>query len=87
VDWLVEADDSEKNNVSIFRAEVIQTSLPATIYNPSIPSMVTSALKMKTVRFSKTLASTSQSTRCPNPEEHHQYRHRRENLTHQTLCI
>jgi hypothetical protein len=25
-------------------------------------------------------ASTSQSTLCPNPEEHHQYRHRRENL-------
>jgi hypothetical protein len=42
--------------------------------------MVTSALKMETVRFSETLASTSQSTRRPNIEEHHQYRHRRENL-------
>jgi hypothetical protein len=32
--------------------------------------MVTSVLKMETVRFSETLASTSQSTRRPNPEEH-----------------
>jgi hypothetical protein len=45
--------------------------------------MVTSALKMETVRFSETLASTSQSTRRPNPEEHHQYRHRLENLKSQ----
>jgi hypothetical protein len=37
------------------------------------------------VRFSETLASTSQSTRRPNPEEHHQYRHRRENLKSQIL--
>jgi hypothetical protein len=42
--------------------------------------MITSALKMETVRFSEALASTSQSTRRPNPEEHHQYCHRRENL-------
>jgi hypothetical protein len=41
---------------------------------------VTSVLKMETVRFSETLASNSQSTRRPNPEEHHHYRHRRENL-------
>jgi hypothetical protein len=34
---------------------------------------------METVRFSETLASTSQFTRRPNPEEHH-HRHRRENL-------
>jgi hypothetical protein len=47
---------------------------------PLNPSMVTSALKMEAVRFSETLASTSQSTRRPNPKEHHQYRHRRENL-------
>jgi hypothetical protein len=42
--------------------------------------MVTSTLKMETVRFSETLASISQSTRRPNPEERHQHRHRRENL-------
>jgi hypothetical protein len=35
---------------------------------------------MEIVRFSETLASTSESTRRPNPEEHHQYRQRRENL-------
>jgi hypothetical protein len=32
-----------------------------------------------------TVASTSQSTRRPNPEEHHQYRHRRENLKSHTF--
>jgi hypothetical protein len=58
----------------------LQTSLPDTLYNPSILSMVTSAMKMEAVRFSETLASTDQSTRRPNPEEHHQYCHRRENL-------
>jgi hypothetical protein len=42
---------------------------------PLIPSMVTSALKMETVRFSETLASTSQSTWRPNPEKHYQYFH------------
>jgi hypothetical protein len=42
--------------------------------------MVTSALKMEAARFSETLASTSKSTRRQNQEEHHQYRHRRENL-------
>jgi hypothetical protein len=50
---------------------------------PLIPSMVTSALKMETVCFSEKLASTRQSTRRPNPEEHHQYRHRCENLKSQ----
>jgi hypothetical protein len=35
--------------------------------------MVTSALKMETVRFSETLVSTSQSMRRPNPEEHHKF--------------
>jgi hypothetical protein len=51
--------------------------------------VVTSALKMEPVRFSETLASTSQSTRRPNPEEHHHHhhRHRRENLkSHRLLC-
>jgi hypothetical protein len=32
----------------------------------------TSALKMETARFSETLASTNQSIRRLNPEEHHQ---------------
>jgi hypothetical protein len=40
---------------------------------------------MEAVHFSETLASTSQSTQCPNPEEHHQYRHRRENLKSKTI--
>jgi hypothetical protein len=41
--------------------------------NPLFSNIVTSALKMETVRFSETLASTSQFTRRPNPEEHHHY--------------
>jgi hypothetical protein len=76
VDWLVEANVSEKRTVSIFRAEVIMRALsfrlpflPLYII-PLIPSMVTLALKMETVRFSEMLASTSQSTRRPDPEEH-----------------
>jgi hypothetical protein len=38
-----------------------------------------SALKMETVCFSETLATTDESTRRQNPEEHH-HPHRRENL-------
>jgi hypothetical protein len=30
-----------------------------------------SSLKMETVCFPETLASTDESTRCQNPEEHH----------------
>jgi hypothetical protein len=37
--------------------------------------IVTSALTMETVRFSETMASTSQSTLCQNPEEHHHHHH------------
>jgi hypothetical protein len=47
----------------------------------------TSALKMELVRFSKTLASTSQSTRHPNPDEHHQYHHHHENLKSQLIFL
>jgi hypothetical protein len=36
-----------------------------------LPSIATSALKMETVCFSETLASTDESTQCQNPEEHH----------------
>jgi hypothetical protein len=57
---------------SVLIGPFLRTSLPATLYNPSVPSMVTSALQMEIVHFSKMLASTSQSTRRPNPEEHHQ---------------
>jgi hypothetical protein len=39
-----------------------------------ILSIVISALKMETGRFSETLVSISQSTRRLNPEEHHQKR-------------
>jgi hypothetical protein len=40
-----------------------------------------SALKMETVCFSETLASTDESTRLQNPEDHHHHHlHRRENL-------
>jgi hypothetical protein len=35
---------------------------------------------METVRFSETLASTNECTLRLNPEEHHHYRDRRENL-------
>jgi hypothetical protein len=41
---------------------------------------VTSALKMETTRFFETLAFTNQSTRRPNPNEHHQNRHHPEYL-------
>jgi hypothetical protein len=47
VNWLVEANVSEKRTVSIFRAEVTMLGI--------------------------SLASTSQYTRRPNSEEHHQY--------------
>jgi hypothetical protein len=56
VDWLVEANVSEKLAVSIFRAEVLMAS----------------ALKMESFRFSKTLAYTNQSTRRLDPKEYHQ---------------
>jgi hypothetical protein len=39
-----------------------------------------SALNMEAARFSETLASTNQFTRPVNPTEHHQERHRLENL-------
>jgi hypothetical protein len=42
---------------------------------------------METVRFSETLASTSQSTRRPNPEEHHHCRYRCENLLSHILLL
>jgi hypothetical protein len=47
---------------------------------PLIPSIITSALKMETAGFSKTLAFTNQSTWRLNPEEHHHYCHHHENL-------
>jgi hypothetical protein len=83
---MVEANVSEKRTVSIFRAEVtmlrirgiieggrkesLKDHLPSYII-PLIPSIVTSAVKMETVRFSETLASTNQSTRRLNREHHH----------------
>jgi hypothetical protein len=45
-----------------------------------------SALKMETVRVSETLASTGESTRRQNPEDHH-HPHRRENLISRTLDL
>jgi hypothetical protein len=47
-----------------------------------IPSIITSALKMEKVCFSKTLASTDQ---FQNPEEHHYHHHCLENLKFQHL--
>jgi hypothetical protein len=38
------------------------------------------AVKMETVCFSETLASTNESTRRQNPKEQHRHVHRRENL-------
>jgi hypothetical protein len=56
VDWLVEANVSEKRSFHHFmKAEVI-----------------TSALKMEAARFSETLASSNQSTRRFSPKEHNQ---------------
>jgi hypothetical protein len=80
---LVEANVSEKRTVSIFRDEVTMLGIRGPValsfrlpFLPSyiislIPSNVTSALKMETVRFSETLASTNQSTRRLSPEDHH----------------
>jgi hypothetical protein len=48
VDWLVEADVSEKRAVSIFRAEAMV--------------IINSALKIDTARFSETSATTNQPT-------------------------
>jgi hypothetical protein len=57
-----------------------QLFLPPTLYkNPSLPRIATSALKMGTVCFSETLASTDESARRHNPEEQDPP-HRRENL-------
>jgi hypothetical protein len=41
-------------------------------------------LKMEAIRSSETLVTTSETTWRHNPEEHHQYLYRRENLTFQT---
>jgi hypothetical protein len=38
------------------------------------------ALEMKTVRFSKTLVSTNESTWCQNPEEQRHHPHHHVNL-------
>jgi hypothetical protein len=65
---------------SVLIGHFLQTSFLPPYIIPLIPSMVTSVLKMETVRFFETLASTSQYTRRLNLEEHHQYHHRRENL-------
>jgi hypothetical protein len=47
-----------------------------------------SALKMETVCFSETLASTNESTRRQDPEDHHHHPHRRENLkSHNYLLV
>jgi hypothetical protein len=51
---------------------------------PLILNIITSALKMEAVCFSKTLASTDQSTQCQNPEEHYHYHHCCENLKSHT---
>jgi hypothetical protein len=56
----------------------------------SIPSIVTSALKMETVCFSKMLASTDESTWRQNPEQHHHHPHCHENLKSHTdwrFCV
>jgi hypothetical protein len=55
---------------------------------PAWRSIVTSALKMETVCFSETLASTDESIRRQNPEEHH-HPHRRENFKYRIIinCI
>jgi hypothetical protein len=86
MDWLAEANVSEKHTVSTFRAEVTMLGVRGIIYGGRKGNLKEradhdgvrwrmkpgqSALKMETVRFSETLASTSQSTRLPKPEEHH----------------
>jgi hypothetical protein len=58
----------------VFTAVTLMMKMFFWVLSPYIislyPSIVTSALKMETVRFSETLASTSQSKRRPNPKEH-----------------
>jgi hypothetical protein len=66
VDWLIEANVSEMGAVSFFRAEVksrAPLSLrpdwlfpPAIPYNPHVPQLITSDLKMETARIPETLA-------------------------------
>jgi hypothetical protein len=38
-----------------------------------LPSLVTSALKMETSRFSEMLASTYKTTQCQNPRQHQHF--------------
>jgi hypothetical protein len=91
VDSSVGANVSEKHTVSIFRAEAamlesggIYTGLEKGKAEGRIlpfPNIANSALKMETICFSETVASTDESTRRQNPEDHHHHHpHRRENL-------
>jgi hypothetical protein len=64
VDWLAEANVSEKRAASIFRAEDGDGTLQS--------------LKMEATRFSETLTSANQSTRRFNPNEYRQHCHRPE---------
>jgi hypothetical protein len=57
----------------------VQTRRYMPTFRRNIPSP-SSPLKMETVCFSETLASTNESTRRQNPEEEHYHLHRRESL-------
>jgi hypothetical protein len=46
--------------------------LPQTLYKPSLPSFVTSALKKETACYSETQASTYETIRRQNPRQHQQ---------------
>jgi hypothetical protein len=69
--WLVEANVSEKRNVTIFRAEVTMLGIRGIIYGGRKERSLSLRLqKMEILGFAETSASTNQSTRRPNPEEH-----------------
>jgi hypothetical protein len=64
-------EDNSKESKSCFRFPIFILS----------DWLVTSALKMETVYFSETLASTYETTRGQNPRQHQYYTNRRENVS------
>jgi hypothetical protein len=57
----------------VLTGPIPQTSPPDTLYNASEPQLITSALKMETAHFSKTLATINHSTWHLNPKQHHHF--------------
>jgi hypothetical protein len=72
---------------SILIGPFFQASPLATQYNPPESQLIISTLHMETAHFSKTLASTNQSTQHLNPKDNHQNHHPHENLKPHIKCF